>query len=188
MIHAFSNPVFSHFIVSPLGLREKKTQDKFRVIHDLSAPFGGPLVNSHIPKEAGTVSYDTVDKAISLIQDIGPGAVLAKTDIEHAYKLIPIHPHNIPALGLRWYDDWLWNCTLPMGSKSGCAIFESFSGYTVPSRGPRLWEYEPHVGRLSWPTNKSQMAGYLHSCRYAAGWAYLWWSRKPSQGGLALFF
>ncbi len=98
------------------GLREKKTPGKFRVIHNLSAPFGGPSVNSHIPKEA-----------ISLIQDIRPWAVLAKTDIEHAYKLIPIHSQDIPALGLRWYDDWLWDCTLPMGSRSGCAIFESFS-------------------------------------------------------------
>ncbi len=73
------------------------------------------------------MSYDTVDKAISLIQDISPRAVLAKTHIEHAYKLIPTHPHDIPALGLRWYDDWLWDCTLPMGSRSGCAIFDSFS-------------------------------------------------------------
>ncbi len=127
MIGPFSNPVFPHFIVSPLGFTEKKTLGKFRVIHDLSAPFGGPSVNSHIPKEAGTVSYDSVDKAISLIQHFVPGAVLAKTDIEHAYKLIPIHQHNIPALGLWWYDDWIWDCTLPMGSRSGCAIFEYFS-------------------------------------------------------------
>ncbi len=97
------------------------------MIHDLSALFGGLSVNSHIPKEAGTVSYDTVDEAISLIQHIGPGAVLAKTDIAHAYKLIPIHPHDVPALGLRWYDDWLWDYTLPMGFRSCCAIFESFS-------------------------------------------------------------
>ncbi len=96
---------FPYFIVSPPGLREKKTPGKSRVIHDLSDPFVGPSVNSHIPKEDSTMSYDTVDKAISLIQDIGPGAVLAKTDIEHAYKLIPIHPQDIPALGLRWYDD-----------------------------------------------------------------------------------
>ncbi len=113
MIGPFPMPVFPHFIVSPLGLREKQTPGKFRVIHDLSAQFGGPLVNFHIPMEASTMSYDTVDKAISLIQDIGPGAVLAKMDIEHAYKLIPIHPQDIPALGLRWYDDWLWDCTLP---------------------------------------------------------------------------
>ncbi len=88
MIGLFAQSVFSHHVVSPLGLREKKMPEKFRVIHDLSAPFGGSSVNSYIPTEAGTVSYDTVDTAIALIQSIGPGAVLAKSDIEHAYKLI----------------------------------------------------------------------------------------------------
>ncbi len=125
MIVPFPNPVFNYYVTSPLGLREKKTPGKFRMIHDLSAPFGGPSVNSHIPTEAGTVSYDTVDTAISLIQTIGP--VLAKTDIEHAYQPIPIHLDDIPALGIRWFKDWLWDCTLPMGLRSGCAIFETFS-------------------------------------------------------------
>ncbi len=127
MIGPFPNPVFKFFVTSPLGLREKKTPGKFRVIHDLSASFGGPSVNSHIPVEAGTVSYDTVDTAIALIQSIGPGAFLAKTDIEHAYMLIPIHPDDIPALGIRWFKDWFCDCTLPMGSRSGCAISETFS-------------------------------------------------------------
>ncbi len=79
MIGPFPNPIFNYYVTSQLGLREKKTPGKFRLIHDLSAPFGEPSVNSHIPMEAGTVSYDTVDTAISLIQTIGLGAVLAKS-------------------------------------------------------------------------------------------------------------
>ncbi len=66
---------------------------------------GDISVNSHIPVEAGTVSYDTIDTAIALIQSFGPGEFLVKTDIEHAYKLIPIHPKDIPALGIRWFKD-----------------------------------------------------------------------------------
>ncbi len=127
MIGPFSSPVCSTYMVSPSGLREKKSPGKFRVIHNLSAPFVGPSVNSHIPTAAGSVSYDTVDTAISLIQAVGPRAFLAKTDIEHAYKLIPILPADITALGIRWFGDWLWDCTLPMGSRSGCAIFKAFS-------------------------------------------------------------
>ncbi len=50
-------------------------------------------MNSCIPEETGTVSYDTVDTAPSLIQLVGPGVVLAKTEIEHAYKLICIHTY-----------------------------------------------------------------------------------------------
>ncbi len=107
MIGPFSSPVFSTYVVSPLGLMEKKSPGKFRVIHDLSSPFAGSSINSHIPAAAGSVSYDTVDTAISLIQAVGPGAFLAKTDIENAYKLILIQSADIPALGIRWFGDWL---------------------------------------------------------------------------------
>ncbi len=67
---------------------KKKLPGKFRVIHDLSSPFEGISVNSCIPTKDGTVMYDTVDTAIQLIQRAGQRAILAKTDIEHAYKLI----------------------------------------------------------------------------------------------------
>ncbi len=127
MIGPFLGPVFPAYVISPLGLRKKKVPGKFRVIHDLSAPFEGISVNSCIPTKDGTVTYDTVDTAIQLIQRAGQGAILAKTDIEHAYKLIPVHPDDIPALGIWWFQHWLWNATLPMGSRSDCAIFETFS-------------------------------------------------------------
>jgi hypothetical protein len=127
MIGPFPKPIFRHYIISPLGLVKKKQQGKFRVIHDLSSPFKGVSVNSTIPKEAGAVSYHTVDTAVRLIRNLGPGCVLIKTDIEHAYKNIPIHPLDIPALGVKWDSDWFWDCTLPMGARSGCAIFEAFS-------------------------------------------------------------
>ncbi len=118
----FLLPSFQGLSGVALGLLREKITCKFRIIHNLSAPFGGPSVNSHIPTKAGSVSYDTVDTAIWLIQAIGPGVVLAKTDIEHAYKLIPIH-----SAGIKWFEDWLWDCTLTMGSRSGCAIFKTFS-------------------------------------------------------------
>jgi hypothetical protein len=50
-----------------------------------------------------------------------------KTDIQHAYKLIVIHPDEVPALGIRWFQHWLWDCTLAMGARSGCSIFEMLS-------------------------------------------------------------
>ncbi len=68
-----------------------------------------------------------VDTAVQLIQQVGPGAVSYKSGVEHAYKLIPIHMDDVPALGIKLFDDWLWDTTLPMGSRSGCAIFEAFS-------------------------------------------------------------
>lgn len=127
MIGPFINPPFQNYIISPLSLRQKKDPNKFRIIHDLSFPFGGVSVNSNIPTENGTVQYANMATAIKLIQLVGPGAVLVKTDIEHAYKLLPIHPSDVPALGLKWDNCYLWDCTLAMGSRSGCQLFEKFS-------------------------------------------------------------
>lgn len=87
----FSAPPFPNLQVSPLGLVPKKAPGEFRLIHNLSYPEGNSI-NDHIPDHLCTVQYQSVDTAISLIQQLGPGAFLAKTDIENAYKQVPIHP------------------------------------------------------------------------------------------------
>ena len=127
LLGPFLEPVLQHTIVSPLGLVKKKELGKFRVIHDLSFPRQGASVNSFIPQDEASVSYDSVDTAIRLIRQVGKGAILCKTDIEHAYKLINIAESDIPALAMRWFQHWLYDATLPMGSRSGCAIFERLS-------------------------------------------------------------
>ena len=126
MIGPCQQPPFEHYIVSPLGLVRKKEKDKFRIIHDLSYPRDGVSVNSCIPDSEGTVKYDNVAKAIQLIRKLGKGAVLVKSDIQHAYKLIPLKNSQIPAMGIKWKGKWYFDATLAMGSKSGCAIFERF--------------------------------------------------------------
>jgi hypothetical protein len=127
MLGPFDNPVLQNTITSPVGLVPKKTAGKFRVIHDLSYPKKAASVNTAIPQFERSVSYDSVDTAIALILQVGRGAVLCKTDVEHAYKLIPVAPEDIPALGIKWFQHWLYDCTLPMGCGSGCAIFERLS-------------------------------------------------------------
>ncbi len=66
MIGPFLRPVFPSYVISPLGLRKKKVPGKFRVIHDLSAPFEGISINSCIHTMDGTVMYDTIDTGIQL--------------------------------------------------------------------------------------------------------------------------
>ncbi len=41
--------------------------------------------------------------------------------------LIPVHTDDIPALGIRWFQHWLLDVTLSIGSRSGYAIFKTFS-------------------------------------------------------------
>ena len=40
------------------------------------------------------VSYQSIDTAISLIKQVGKGALFAKTNLENAYKQVPIHPND----------------------------------------------------------------------------------------------
>ncbi len=127
MLGPFPQPIFDYYCISSLGMTEKKVSGKYRLIQDLSAPREGLSVNDAIPVKAGAVSYDTVDNAVRMIQGYGQGSVLGKRDVEHAYKLVPIRQEDIPELGMRWGEDWLWDATLPMGIWSGCAIFEAFS-------------------------------------------------------------
>lgn len=86
----------------------KKASGEFRLIHHLSYPEGNSI-NDHIPDHLCTVQYQSVDTAISLIQQLGPGALLAKTDIENAYKQVPIHPTDFELLGFRIGNDYYYD-------------------------------------------------------------------------------
>ena len=48
----------------------------------------------NIPKDPFSLSYVRVDDAISILQYLGRGAFMAKTDLKSAFRLIPIHPGN----------------------------------------------------------------------------------------------
>ncbi len=56
-------------------------------------------VNDGIDPE---LCYTTVDKIARRISDIGPGALMAKIDIESAYRLIPVHPDDRPLQAMSW--------------------------------------------------------------------------------------
>ncbi|XP_078338392.1 uncharacterized protein LOC111105471 [Crassostrea virginica] len=94
----FDEPPFPNIQVSPLGLVPKKNPGEFRLIHHLSYPDGNSI-NCHIPKHFSSVQYQSVDTAIRFIQQLGKGALLAKTDLENAYKQVPIHPDDFELLG-----------------------------------------------------------------------------------------
>ena len=112
--------------ISPLGLIPKKTPGEFRLIHHLSFPFGNSI-NSHIPTEASSVHYASIDDAIRLIRRTGRGCALAKTDVKNAFRLIPISPGDYDLLGIFWEGKFYFDKCLPMGASSSCKIWEAFS-------------------------------------------------------------
>jgi hypothetical protein len=122
----FSVKPFTNFVVSPLGLVPKSNTGKFRVIHDLSFP-KSQSVNSNIPRENSAVQYDSIDQVVHLVQKFGQGCLMAKTDIEDAFRIIPIHPSDYYLLGFTWEGKFYYDKCLPMGASSSCKIFETFS-------------------------------------------------------------
>ena len=55
----------------------------------------------------------------------GPGAMMAKFDIESAYRLIPVHPEDRPLLGMKWRDRLYIDAALPFGLRSAPKIFNT---------------------------------------------------------------
>lgn len=68
---------------------------KWRLITDLSYP-QGQSVNNRIDPSLCSLCYITVDEIAAIVTRLGPGALLAKVDIESVYRLIPVHPQDRP--------------------------------------------------------------------------------------------
>ena len=43
----------------------------------------------------------SIDDAVKIIRQLGPGAQLAKCDLREAYRVIPVHPEDCPRLGMQ---------------------------------------------------------------------------------------
>lgn len=95
----FSAPPFDTFVGSPMGAFEKRSSPgKYRIIHDLSWP-PGHSVNDGISQLDCTVQYITVDDAVRRVKKYGPGTLMAKLDLEDAFKHIVVRPQDWDLLG-----------------------------------------------------------------------------------------
>ncbi|XP_072254328.1 uncharacterized protein, partial [Pyxicephalus adspersus] len=128
MCGPFPEPPLDDLVVSPLGLVPKKELGKFRLIHHLSFP-PGESVNDGIHPEECAVAYASIDAAIAWVRRYGKGALLAKADIEAAFRLLPVHPLCMRLLGCKWDGGYYVDRCLPMGCSVSCALFEKFSTF-----------------------------------------------------------
>lgn len=113
--------------VSPVGLVPKKDGDH-RLIHHLSYP-EFESVNYFIDPDICTVHYSNVDEAVLMIQKLGQGALLAKSDLKSAFRLLPIYPGDFDLLGIKHNGKYYYDKCLPFGSKLSCALFNKFSSF-----------------------------------------------------------
>ena len=102
-------PPFPNLQVSPIGLVPKKQPGQFRTNFHLSYPKTGCSINSSIPKEDYSLQYTTIDNAIHVIQALGKGTFMAKTDIQSAFRLFPVHPEDWELLGMKWEGKYYYD-------------------------------------------------------------------------------
>ena len=122
----FEYPPFHTFHSSPLGLVPKKDPGQFRVIHDLSFPKGNSI-NSNIPHYYSSVQYLPFHNFLDLVRKFGRGCLISKTDIESAFRIIPIAPADYDLLGFTLDGKYYYDRCLPMGCSSSCQLFERLS-------------------------------------------------------------
>ena len=119
----YPTPPFTDLHCSGLGAVPKKN-GKLRPIHHLSAPLG-QSVNDGISSEEFSLHYVTVDNAISLITQHGPGAYLAKVDVKSAFRTCPVRREDWSLLGIEWDGKYYFERVLPFGLRSSLFIFNT---------------------------------------------------------------
>ena len=95
---------------------------KWQLIVDLSYP-KHYSINNGIPKHLCSLRYVTVDDAIAKILESGPNSFLAKVNIKHAFRLLPIHPADRYLLTMEWNQSIYIDTCLPFGLRSAPKLF-----------------------------------------------------------------
>ena len=112
---------------------------KWRLITDLSYP-PGYSVNDGIDAELCSLTYSSVEQVAMVAAGYLQGALLAKVDIESAYRLIPVHPLDRPLQAVQWEGQVYVDPMLPFGLRSAPKIFSAVADaleWCVRKRGVR---------------------------------------------------
>ena len=112
--------------ISPFGIIPKKAAGKWRLIADLSSP-PKHSVNDGIARDLASLEYITVDDAAEALVRKGEGALLAKVDIKHVYRNIPVHPDDRWLLGMVWSGALFMHCHL---------VFDQLARFIMQVRTP----------------------------------------------------
>ena len=109
--------------ISRFGVIPKRHQPgKWRLIVDLLYP-KVHSVNDRFLRSLCELHYITIDDAIQKIVQLGQGSLLAKIDIQSAFRLLPIHPTDRPLLAMHWKQGLYIDTCLPFGLRLAPKLF-----------------------------------------------------------------
>ncbi len=93
---------------------------------DLSHP-KSHSINDGISHQLCFLTYTKVDYIIPRIILLGRDTLLAKIDIENAFRNVSIHPDDRHLLGMMWDNQLYIDTTLPFGLRSAPKIFNAIA-------------------------------------------------------------
>ena len=125
----FPYPPFPVTHISPLGA-VPKPDGTVCLILDLSSP-RGCSINEGISKEDYSVEYIKFDDALSLVREAGRGCSMAKIDIRHAFRIMPVHPDDWHKLCFFLDGYFFVDTRLSFGSRSSPHIFNTFARFVA---------------------------------------------------------
>lgn len=118
-------PPLPNLHVSSFGVIPKRGQPgKWHLIIDLSS-LGGSSINDGIDSQDFTLQYIKLDEVIRMVSCYGPGALMAKCDVEAVYWNIPTHPDDPFLLGMKWREQYYIDLAFSFGLRSALFIFNS---------------------------------------------------------------
>ena len=165
------NPMSVKLAVSPINTVPKDSADERRVIVDLSWP-AGASVNDGISKDVYlgktiNLHYASVEQVCDMVNEIGPGAMIYKRDLRHAYRQVAVDPRDYRYLGYHWEDCFYFDSVLAMGQRNaamacarttdavmhmhhqdgykGTNYLDDLIGVSLPDEG---WEAYDSLGQL----------------------------------------
>ncbi len=82
-------------------------------------------MNDGIDPALCSLHYTSVDKACRRVLALGRGAMLAKFDVQGAFRTVPVHPEDRWLLGMRWQGNTYVDKVLPFGLRSAPKIYNA---------------------------------------------------------------
>ena len=82
-------------------------------------------VNEGIEPILCSLTYLSIETVAHTVSLLGTGAIMAKIDIEVAYRLLPVHPQDRLLLVIEWNGEVFCDAMLPFGLRSAPKIFNA---------------------------------------------------------------
>ena len=171
-----SDPLDCGLMLSPLLTVPKKDSDTCRVVMDLSFPHSRS-VNDGIPRDSYlSDSFHLhllgVDALVTFVQTFGPGCLLFKIDLQHAYRWLPIDPRDYHFMRYQFYELLFFDTVFAFGLQSatlGCQCTTNAITYLSLLQGFLCTNYVDDFGGCNTPSKANDAFYTLKHLIYLLG-------------------